>query len=508
MLIKATGIEMWKNVLRDENDITLSDDGYVEEEPPYINEKGLSLFDITTKLRKQEQATHASDTLKRVKLQLKKVDSITSLITVSSIIISSFEYNIYDNNNKTSTLSNHILRSILIILSIFNCFVLYHHYTLTINLHKTLKLTHQNESLRTSPLLKYFVLECAINALICPPAVDAKFDVEQLEGRVTLSLPGLCYAAHLLKAYSLFRLPEQYSRWTNDTSSAICKRNKCKASVGFLVKCEFKTRPYVIVLLGFGLVTVFLGMLLKIFDSEYVKANGTKDSRSSYFSQFTNSFWFLLVTMLTVGMGDSSPTTYFGRLICAVGCIIGTMISSLMVVSLQNFSALTVAETRVFHKVEEDHQENTAKKKSAALLYQAFKLYTLNKQIKKKKEANEVNQGSLDLDAMQIKKYALLSSVAKLSPSVLSNHKGTSKADMSAEDTLLRLCEGRLAPTDKTFSFFRHSTEIRTLCSEIIEMQTETNLYIDAVIKYNNCMGSFLGKVGEYWIQENGEGEK
>jgi hypothetical protein len=47
----------------------------------------------------------------------------------------------------------------------------------------------------------------------------------------------------------------------------------------------------------------------------------------------------MIVTMVTVGYGDFYPASHFGRIVSFVGAIIGTVLTSLMVISLTNTSA-------------------------------------------------------------------------------------------------------------------------------------------------------------------------
>ena len=59
----------------------------------------------------------------------------------------------------------------------------------------------------------------------------------------------------------------------------------------------------------------------------------------------------MMVTMTTVGYGDGFPLTHVGRTITFMGCILGTLMVSLMVVSLNNTSKLSIGELRVFNEL-------------------------------------------------------------------------------------------------------------------------------------------------------------
>ena len=51
--------------------------------------------------------------------------------------------------------------------------------------------------------------------------------------------------------------------------------------------------------------------------------------------------------MTTVGYGDGFPTTILGRAAGVISCVIGSILVSLMVVSLSNVSEFTSEEAKV-----------------------------------------------------------------------------------------------------------------------------------------------------------------
>lgn len=55
------------------------------------------------------------------------------------------------------------------------------------------------------------------------------------------------------------------------------------------------------------------------------------------FDSYINCFWWVVVTMTTIGYGDYYPRTLSGRLVAFVLCVWGTIMVSLMVVSLESY---------------------------------------------------------------------------------------------------------------------------------------------------------------------------
>ena len=323
-----------------------------EEEKPYDNYKSLDFFKLVKAVKKKALFEVTNNKLRVVKDKLRKVDTITSMITISVLVMYTVEFENYNANGLKSTFFNHSLRAIMIISNGFACYVLNYHYKYLLETYKILKLKHPSETLRSSGLFRGFLIECIISMVICPPFLDFSFNLPQMQGMITISIESICYTVCLFKSYTLLRLPEQYIKWTDDVSSSICKKNKCKADVGFLIKCEFNRRPYIVVITSFLIVTILLGFLVRAYESTYYRETPNGIIINDYFKLFFNCFWFMVVTMMTVGYGDGYPLSHLGRIIAFIGCVLGTMIVSLMVVSLQNTSALTIAEQRVYTEVD------------------------------------------------------------------------------------------------------------------------------------------------------------
>lgn len=79
-----------------------------------------------------------------------------------------------------------------------------------------LKLRYEKDTLMKSNLIKWVVIECFFNMLICPPYLDIEFEMDQLGGTLNISLDGIFFSITLLRFYLLLRLYEQYSRWTSE----------------------------------------------------------------------------------------------------------------------------------------------------------------------------------------------------------------------------------------------------------------------------------------------------
>lgn len=436
-----------------------------------------------------------NEKIKVVKKKLRKVDSISSFLLLIVLFVYSIEFELYNSNNMSSTAANHVLRTLMLISNGINCYVLYFHYKYQLEMYKILKLKHPKETFKSSGLLQVYIVECCIMMVICPPGLDAWFYLPQMKGTIKVSIEAVCYAVCLFKSCSLLRLPEQYSRWTNESSSAICKKNKCKADVAFLVKSEFVYRPYFVVIGSFLFVTFILGSLIRAFESTYEAKTVSGTNKNDFFRGFINCFWFMVVTMMTVGFGDGFPLSHIGRVISLIGCIVGTLIVSLMVVSLQNTSALTIAETRVYNEVERLEKLDEIKKRAATMLHDMFEVYVLSKMIKQlESDGSKVKE----YEAMIFERFGLFSKASSASREVMASLKKFEMLSSTAEDTILKLNEGGIKKTEDLFTSMGNADRIHKQCSKIIADQIEINNNIDQVIKNQNCLASFLTKFNDF----------
>lgn len=110
-------------------------------------------------------------------------------------------------------------------------------------------------------------------------------------------------------------------------------------------------------------------------------------SNSGNFEFFFDSFWFMIVTMTTVGYGDRYPNTHIGRLITFFGCLLGALLVSLMVVSLQNTTKLSIGEQRVYNDLIKGEVRSKTQYEASQYILYIMRIHLLNIKIKKGKKS-------------------------------------------------------------------------------------------------------------------------
>eukprot|EP01017_Pseudomicrothorax_dubius_P048780 TRINITY_DN8950_c0_g1_i5.p2 TRINITY_DN8950_c0_g1~~TRINITY_DN8950_c0_g1_i5.p2 ORF type:complete len:172 (+),score=27.07 TRINITY_DN8950_c0_g1_i5:1020-1535(+) len=86
--------------------------------------------------------------------------------------------------------------------------------------------------------------------------------------------------------------------------------------------------------------------------------------------------------MTTVGYGDYSPVTNFGRLVAFLICMWGVFIVSLMVVTLENFLQMNSAELRTYSVIERIQMKRELRNLAQRIIRQVIRM--LIKTIKRK----------------------------------------------------------------------------------------------------------------------------
>lgn len=133
--------------------------------------------------------------------------------------------------------------------------------------------------------------------------------------------------------------------WRSNSAQRICMMYGCEADTLFGVKAMMKEHP--ISFLGINLTCGILmfSLLLKYCESpvQLIAPSPLND-----LSRLDNCIWLVIVTMTTVGYGDSYPQTIFGRIIIFICAIFGVVVVSVMVVAIQNTLEFSVLEEKAF----------------------------------------------------------------------------------------------------------------------------------------------------------------
>ena len=457
------------------------------------NKEILNFYVLAKKVKKNISESIILDQLKKEKSKLRKYDTINGIFSLCLISLYVVEYEIYVSNNGkpkfSSNVFNHMLRLVMMMLSACVCVVQYYHYDMALKIEKILKLRDKRETIKTSGFLKFLVFECIVNSIICPPFVDVGFHLDQLKGRIYITIDALCFFICLLRFYNVLKVPEQYSIWTTEQSTKICKQYKFSPNISFIVKAELARRPYVSVFGSLFTTMVLFGLGVRIFEVSYTPTSGEYDD---FYESFVNTFWFIVVTMVTVGYGDGYPKTHMGRFIVLWVGVVGTLLVSLMVVALTNSSTLTNGETRVFNKVEVLGLKTESQERASELIFNLFSLFVLNKRVK---YIEQDDQRQHELDEIIMKKFGLLSTSRSLERRFKQAFFRYKTSTSSPEDLILDLVENNEDKFRDVYSKICKVSFIKENCAKIIENQKEIESMISDITSFQHRIAAFLVKI-------------
>lgn len=293
--------------------------------------------------------------LQKVRKDMRSNDTVAGIFVIILTIVNFFEVSQYQKESSDGSKAqnesgplNVYLRSFMWLLGFVITIHIYFHYKYKLELEKLLKLRYEKETLITSGLWKYMIGEMVFAMAISPPKIDFKYEFKQLGIYYTITLNGVLFSINLTKFYFLTRLFEHYSRWTNERAHTVCKKFRCKADTIFLIKCELKNKPYTMVAILFIFCLLIFGVAVRTYEITY---SFNMDPDTFDFNSWFNCFWLMIVTMTTVGYGDGYPSTHPGRLFTFIACMLGTVLVSLMVVSLTNTSELTYGQQKVYNEM-------------------------------------------------------------------------------------------------------------------------------------------------------------
>ena len=458
------------------------------------NKEQLNFFELAKIVKKNITESIILAMLKKEKSKLRRYDSINGIFSLVLITLYVIEYEIfiYDIGKKkfSSNVFNHLFRFVMLGLSACVCFVQYFHYDSLLKIEKILKLRDQRETIRTSGFLKYLILECAFNSIICPPFIDVGVTITQLRGTVFFSLDGVCFLLCLLRFYNVLKVPEQYSIWTTEESTKICKQYKFTPNTSFLVKAELARRPYIVVFLSLAVTMVLFGLGVRIFEVSYTEVTGS--STDQFFHSTINTFWFIIVTMVTVGYGDGYPRTHVGRFIVLWVGVVGTLLVSLFLVALSSSSALSSGEIRVFNKVDFLSMKRRAQKSGAELLYSVFLMHLSSKRAREL-EGDESKQQELNKEVLF--KFVSLSRSKAIVSEFKTIYFQLKTLTSIPEDLILDLLENNEQKFREVYSKTCKVSFIQDNCSKIIQNQKEIQESLEGIVSTQHRIAAFLVKI-------------
>ena len=129
----------------------------------------------------------------------------------------------------------------------------------------------------------------------------------------------------IFRFFYSFSYFDKIFEYNSNASYRIIKILGNNINISFFIRCLFEEK---------ALKTVFTTCLITIFIFSYIIRIFEFDNPFNDFSNFYNAIWFSVVTMVTVGYGDYTPVTIYGRIFSFILGVVGIIVTYLITVIL------------------------------------------------------------------------------------------------------------------------------------------------------------------------------
>jgi hypothetical protein len=110
----------------------------------------------------------------------------------------------------------------------------------------------------------------------------------------------------------------------------------------FPFKAKMESSPLIINIFLFLLALIVFSYNLRIFERYFDTVNDYN------LSNYLNNLWCVFITMTTVGYGDISPSSFFGRINIIISCMFGVFLVGLMVVSVTSYLNIEGIDSNIY----------------------------------------------------------------------------------------------------------------------------------------------------------------
>ena len=153
------------------------------------------------------------------------------------------------------------------------------------------------------------------------------------------------YAVMYFRFYLLVTGVFNYGKYFNPIAQRIGEKHGVRVTSNFAIKCFVNRKSLQMLLFLFLIPAVFVfGLLMRVFERPMKMANMD-------FDYAPNAWWNIIITMTTVGYGDTFPYTNIGRLIVAASAFWGGIILSLTFSTMSTFLQLKVNEQKALNTI-------------------------------------------------------------------------------------------------------------------------------------------------------------
>ena len=223
----------------------------------------------------------------------------------------------------------------------------------------------------------FMIGECLLISLIQYPKITKVFFYEEFGHYAIYPLSTFLSTISLLRVIFVLKYLKNLTRFTDSKSEIICEEYACKANGGFAFKAFQKENPFIVLFSIFLLSCVCFGYAMQNFEILYWEHHSIESPNYQSWEYIWNSFWFVFVTMTTVGYGDFFPKTQVGRVITIFCSLVGCYFVSSMMVFMTNKTAKNEKEEKSFKLIIRLQYRKIVRDYQSKLIFHAIEFFIL-----------------------------------------------------------------------------------------------------------------------------------
>lgn len=313
------------------------------------------------------------------------------------------------------------------------------------------------------------VFGLAVELLACGvfpyPLVNSSFEGEMLAGTYVYSWDAVLLVFALSRSYLFLRVFGHYSHWISRKTRVMSRHLGLDIGISFALRGEFKQRPLVTITTLTLFTVLLLSIPLHIFERTY---SGLWQCAVSL-QLLSNAMWSMIITMTTVGYGDTYPSTHLGRVVATASCLFGTLLTSLMVLSLTLKSTLSAQELKAYSRIKRGPMQAGVRAEAADIIKEVFRFYGVQKREK---------QGAGRTLALAFLWWTRAKRAIRRF-----KEKKRSLADFTAEEILHQLGVRVRKDLKEVKSAFEECGSVRTRCDSLLNRVNSMQLHTQEVQK-------------------------
>ena len=256
-----------------------------------------------------------------------------------------YSFNIKEDYFRRSGRIAHICSYLTFILSIFLWISIYYDKILI----KTLIYENQEKSIKIiingwKKIMKFIF--SILLFFFCPNPftykIIVKFHNSQYSYDYEIPLNSIFTSICLFRIWFIFKLYLVSSDSYTQRSFRISKINGVRLGLNFPFKAKMTDSSLLINFILFFMCWFVCSYDLRIFERYLDELNDNN------LGNLMNDLWCVFITMTTVGYGDISPKSLFGKIIIIISCMFGVFLMGLMVVSVTSYLNIVGIESNIY----------------------------------------------------------------------------------------------------------------------------------------------------------------